>query len=179
MCKTHWLQNFRLRFLHYDYQHQCWRTMFWNTYCNTKLGHWSNRAMLTVNNNIQLIIYLLYNRKLKLWCGSFITAGVIHRLIYFGGYGPLRVDTAREVNNSKSFMVDEASWVSRKILEINLQLQLLHRRAGLYLDISLKATIGSEYFQFWGWNNEVQMFEPESATWTEPQTQVKKTRIDY
>ncbi|KAK9965407.1 hypothetical protein ABG768_004500 [Culter alburnus] len=64
-------------------------------------------------------------------------------LIYFGGYGPLRVDTAREVNNSKSFMVDEASW----------------------------ATIGSEYFQFWGWNNEVQMFEPESATWTEPQTQ--------
>ncbi|ROL52198.1 Kelch domain-containing protein 1 [Anabarilius grahami] len=66
-----------------------------------------------------------------------------HMLIYFGGYGPLRVDTAREVNNSKSFMVDEASW----------------------------ATIGSEYFQFWGWNNEVQMFEPESATWTEPQTQ--------
>lgn len=71
-------------------------------------------------------------------------------------------------------MVDEASWVSRKILEINLQLQLLHRRTGLYLDISLKATIGSEFFQFWGWNNEVQMFEPESATWTEPQTQVKK-----
>lgn len=129
--------------------------------------------MLTVNI-IQLIIYLLYNRKLKLWCGNFITAGVIHRLIYFGGYGPLRVDTAQEVNSSKSFMVDEASWVSRKILEINLQLQLLHRRTGLYLDISLKATIGSEFFQFWGWNNEVQMFEPESATWTEPQTQVKK-----
>ncbi|XP_051770310.1 kelch domain-containing protein 1-like isoform X3 [Ctenopharyngodon idella] len=66
-----------------------------------------------------------------------------NRLIYFGGYGPLRVDTAQEVNSSKSFMVDEAS----------------------------RATIGSEFFQFWGWNNEVQMFEPESATWTEPQTQ--------
>ncbi|XDV44747.1 hypothetical protein PO909_012987 [Leuciscus waleckii] len=63
-----------------------------------------------------------------------------NRLIYFGGYG---CKSVREVNNSKSFMVDEASW----------------------------ATIGSEFFLFWGWNNEVHMFEPESATWTEPQTQ--------
>ncbi|KAF4106738.1 kelch domain-containing protein 1-like isoform X2 [Onychostoma macrolepis] len=63
-----------------------------------------------------------------------------NRLIYFGGYG---CKTVREVNNSKSFMVDEASW----------------------------ATVGSDFFQFWGWNNEVHMFEPVSATWTEPQTQ--------
>uniref|UniRef100_A0A671NZ20 Kelch domain-containing protein 1-like n=1 Tax=Sinocyclocheilus anshuiensis TaxID=1608454 RepID=A0A671NZ20_9TELE len=54
-----------------------------------------------------------------------------NRLIYFGGYG---CKTVREVNNSKSFMVDETS-------------------------------------RFWGWNNEVHMFEPVTATWTEPQTQ--------
>ncbi|XP_036428871.1 kelch domain-containing protein 1-like isoform X1 [Colossoma macropomum] len=49
----------------------------------------------------------------------------------------------RQVSNFKSFTVDETSW----------------------------AVIGSEFFQFWGWNNEVYMFEPSSATWTEPQTQ--------
>ncbi|XP_016110488.1 kelch domain-containing protein 1-like isoform X2 [Sinocyclocheilus grahami] len=63
-----------------------------------------------------------------------------NRLIYFGGYG---CKTVREVNNSKSFMVDETS----------------------------RVTIGSDIFQFWGWNNEVHMFEPVTATWTEPQTQ--------
>ncbi|XP_051968647.1 kelch domain-containing protein 1-like [Xyrauchen texanus] len=63
-----------------------------------------------------------------------------NRLIYFGGYGS---KTLREVNNSKSFIIDETSWT----------------------------TVGSELFQFWGWNKEVHMFEPESATWTEPQTQ--------
>ncbi|XP_050979994.1 kelch domain-containing protein 1 isoform X5 [Labeo rohita] len=62
-----------------------------------------------------------------------------NRLIYFGGYG---CKTVREVNNSKSFMVDEASWATN--------------RSGL---------------QYWGWNNEVHMFEPVSATWTEPLTQ--------
>ncbi|KAK2876635.1 hypothetical protein Q8A67_020731 [Cirrhinus molitorella] len=62
-----------------------------------------------------------------------------NRLIYFGGYG---CKTVREINNSKSFMVDEASW----------------------------ATIRSDFVQYWGWNNEVHMFEPVSATWTEPLT---------
>lgn len=38
----------------------------------------------------------------------------------------------------------------------------------------LQATVGSDLFQFWGWNNEVHMFEPVSATWTEPLTQVKE-----
>lgn len=58
-------------------------------------------------------------------------------------FGGYGCKTVREVNNYKNFMVDEASW----------------------------ATIGSEFFKFSGWNNEVHMFEPESATWTEPQTQ--------
>ncbi|XP_056627484.1 kelch domain-containing protein 1 [Triplophysa dalaica] len=63
-----------------------------------------------------------------------------NRLIYFGGYG---CKTLSQINNSKTFLLDETSW----------------------------ATIGSEVFQFWGWNNEVYMFEPASATWTKPQTQ--------
>ncbi|XP_073722870.1 kelch domain-containing protein 1 isoform X1 [Misgurnus anguillicaudatus] len=63
-----------------------------------------------------------------------------NRLIYFGGYSG---KMAREINNSKKFIVNETSWT----------------------------TIGSDVFQFWGWNNEVHMFEPESATWTEPHTQ--------
>ncbi|MCI4384162.1 hypothetical protein PGIGA_G00035570 [Pangasianodon gigas] len=62
------------------------------------------------------------------------------RLIYFGGYG---WKTVREINNYKSFTVDETSWV----------------------------TNGRVFFRFWGWNNEVHIFEPDSATWTEPQTQ--------
>ncbi|XP_026887727.2 kelch domain-containing protein 1-like isoform X1 [Electrophorus electricus] len=62
------------------------------------------------------------------------------RLIYFGGYG---CKTASEVNDFKSFTVDEASW----------------------------PTAGDVLFRFWGWNNEVHVFEPDSATWTEPRTQ--------
>lgn len=62
------------------------------------------------------------------------------RLIYFGGYG---CKTIQEVNNSKSFAVDESSWV----------------------------TIGTPFFRFWGWNNEVNVFDTNSATWSEPETQ--------
>ncbi|XP_010902631.1 kelch domain-containing protein 1 [Esox lucius] len=61
------------------------------------------------------------------------------RLIYFGGYG---CKTIREVNNSKSFAVDETSW----------------------------ATIGTVSFRFWGWNNEVHVFDPSTVTWSEPET---------
>uniref|UniRef100_W5KFX4 Kelch domain-containing protein 1-like n=1 Tax=Astyanax mexicanus TaxID=7994 RepID=W5KFX4_ASTMX len=58
-------------------------------------------------------------------------------------FGGYSCKSVREVSNFKSFTVDETSW----------------------------AMIGSEFFRFWGWNNEVHMFEPGSATWTEPHTQ--------
>lgn len=32
---------------------------------------------------------------------------------------------------------------------------------------------GRVLFRFWGWNNEVHVYEPYTATWTEPQIQVK------
>ncbi|XP_076856282.1 kelch domain-containing protein 1-like isoform X3 [Brachyhypopomus gauderio] len=62
------------------------------------------------------------------------------RLIYFGGYG---CKTVSEVNNVKSFTVNETSW----------------------------STAGGMLFRFWGWNSEVHVFEPNTATWTEPHTQ--------
>ncbi|XP_036404430.1 kelch domain-containing protein 1-like [Megalops cyprinoides] len=61
------------------------------------------------------------------------------RIIYFGGYGCKQL---REVNDSQSFITDEASW----------------------------ATIGTALFRFWGWNNEVHVYDPKTATWNEPQT---------
>ncbi|XP_023684317.1 kelch domain-containing protein 1 isoform X1 [Paramormyrops kingsleyae] len=57
------------------------------------------------------------------------------RLIYFGGYGHKRLG---EINDSKSFIVDEASWVEEV---------------------------------FWGWNNEVHVFDSRTNTWSEPPTQ--------
>uniref|UniRef100_A0A3P9A874 Kelch domain containing 1 n=1 Tax=Esox lucius TaxID=8010 RepID=A0A3P9A874_ESOLU len=56
------------------------------------------------------------------------------RLIYFGGYGHKQLD---EINNNRSFLMDESSWAE---------------------DI------------YWGWNNEVHMFDPTSARWCEPHT---------
>ncbi|XP_064811744.1 kelch domain-containing protein 1-like isoform X1 [Oncorhynchus masou masou] len=56
------------------------------------------------------------------------------RLIYFGGYGHKQLD---DINNNRSFLMDEVSWVD---------------------DI------------YWGWNNEVHMFDPTSASWSEPHT---------
>ncbi|XP_062330424.1 kelch domain-containing protein 1-like isoform X1 [Osmerus eperlanus] len=62
-----------------------------------------------------------------------------NRLIYFGGYG---CKTIREVNNSKSFTVDEMSLV----------------------------TTGNPFFRFWGWNNEVNVFDTLTSAWSEPET---------
>ncbi|KAL0969620.1 hypothetical protein UPYG_G00229930 [Umbra pygmaea] len=56
------------------------------------------------------------------------------RLIYFGGYGHKQLG---EINNNRTFLVDDASWAD----EI-----------------------------FWGWNNEVHIFDPRSASWFEPRT---------
>ncbi|XP_062382629.1 kelch domain-containing protein 1-like [Sardina pilchardus] len=58
-------------------------------------------------------------------------------------FGGYGCKTVREINNVKNFTVDHTSW----------------------------ATIGTVIFRFWGWNNEVHMFEPETNTWSEPQTQ--------
>ncbi|XP_028293465.1 kelch domain-containing protein 1 isoform X2 [Gouania willdenowi] len=58
------------------------------------------------------------------------------RLIYFGGYGHKQLTEFDSRN--KSFVIDEASWVT---------------------DI------------FWGWNNEVQIFDPVQATWSQPNIQ--------
>ncbi|XP_064185979.1 kelch domain-containing protein 1 isoform X4 [Anguilla rostrata] len=57
-----------------------------------------------------------------------------NRLIYFGGYGDKHF---RQLNNSRSFVVDEALWVEEV---------------------------------FWGWNNEVHIFNPSTASWSEPHT---------
>ncbi|KAM9462332.1 kelch domain-containing protein 1-like [Clarias gariepinus] len=62
------------------------------------------------------------------------------RLIYFGGYG---WKTVQDINNYKTFTIDETSWVMN----------------------------GRVLFRFWGWNNEVHVYEPYTATWTEPQIQ--------
>lgn len=63
------------------------------------------------------------------------------RLIYFGGYG---CKTVGEVQNgsSSSFVVEEMSWT----------------------------TIGGTLFRCWGWNNEVNVFDTESLTWSMPET---------
>ncbi|KAI1896426.1 hypothetical protein AGOR_G00094650 [Albula goreensis] len=61
------------------------------------------------------------------------------RIIYFGGYGCKQM---REVNDSRSFITDEISWV----------------------------TIGATLFRFWGWNNEVHVYDISTNTWSEPQT---------
>uniref|UniRef100_UPI0037E9B093 kelch domain-containing protein 1-like n=1 Tax=Semicossyphus pulcher TaxID=241346 RepID=UPI0037E9B093 len=63
------------------------------------------------------------------------------RLIYFGGYG---CKTIGEVQNtpSSNFIVEEMSWT----------------------------TIGNTLFRCWGWNNEVNVFDTHTATWSMPQT---------
>ncbi|XP_075896670.1 kelch domain-containing protein 1-like [Nelusetta ayraudi] len=64
------------------------------------------------------------------------------RIIYFGGYG---CKTMWDVQNTPTanFLVEEMSW----------------------------ATIGNTLFRFWGWNNEVHVFETRSGTWSHPETQ--------
>ncbi|XP_068161894.1 kelch domain-containing protein 1-like [Antennarius striatus] len=63
------------------------------------------------------------------------------RIIYFGGYG---CKTMGEVQNSSStnFILEEMSW----------------------------AMIGNALFRCWGWNNEVNIFDTHTATWTVPET---------
>ncbi|KAF7203989.1 kelch domain-containing protein 1 [Nothobranchius furzeri] len=64
------------------------------------------------------------------------------RLIYFGGYGCKTIGEVRNTSSS-SFTVEEMSW----------------------------ATIGDTLFRCWGWNNEVNVFDPQSSTWSKPETQ--------
>ncbi|XP_072546615.1 kelch domain-containing protein 1 isoform X2 [Salminus brasiliensis] len=56
------------------------------------------------------------------------------RIIYFGGYGHKLLS---EIDNPRTFIVDEASWAE---------------------DI------------FWGWNNEVHVFDSETKSWNDPKT---------
>uniref|UniRef100_A0A8D3CLK0 Kelch domain-containing protein 1 n=2 Tax=Scophthalmus maximus TaxID=52904 RepID=A0A8D3CLK0_SCOMX len=64
------------------------------------------------------------------------------RLIYFGGYGCKTIGEVRNTSTS-NFIVEEMSW----------------------------AMIGNTLFRCWGWNNEVHVFDTQTATWTKPQTQ--------
>lgn len=57
------------------------------------------------------------------------------KMIYFGGYGHKMLSELD--NGSRSFIVDETSWVGEL---------------------------------FWGWNNEVHVFDPEQSSWSQPQT---------
>ncbi|XP_059181369.1 kelch domain-containing protein 1-like [Centropristis striata] len=63
------------------------------------------------------------------------------RLIYFGGYGCKTVGEVQNTSTS-SFVMDEMSWI----------------------------TIGNTLFRCWGWNNEVSVFDTQSATWSTPET---------
>ncbi|KAK7919348.1 hypothetical protein WMY93_010632 [Mugilogobius chulae] len=67
--------------------------------------------------------------------------GVTDRLIYFGGYG---CKTVGDVQNGSpsSFIVEELSWT----------------------------TIGGTLFRCWGWNNEVNVFDTLTSTWSLPET---------
>ncbi|XP_054609066.1 kelch domain-containing protein 1-like [Dunckerocampus dactyliophorus] len=64
------------------------------------------------------------------------------RLIYFGGYG---CKTILEVRNAtlSTFVIEEMSWT----------------------------TIGDTLFRCWGWNNEVNVFDTHTTTWSVPETQ--------
>ncbi|KAM8888765.1 kelch domain-containing protein 1-like isoform 1-T1 [Synchiropus picturatus] len=64
------------------------------------------------------------------------------RIIYFGGYGCKTLGEARNTT-SANFVVEEMSWT----------------------------TIGNTLFRCWGWNNEVNVFDTLSATWSTPETQ--------
>ncbi|XP_062859473.1 kelch domain-containing protein 1-like [Trichomycterus rosablanca] len=57
-------------------------------------------------------------------------------------FGGYGYKTTRDVN-TKSFTVNETSW----------------------------STNGNAFLRYYGWNNEVHMFTPDSVTWSEPQTQ--------
>ncbi|KAA8581300.1 hypothetical protein FQN60_002881 [Etheostoma spectabile] len=63
------------------------------------------------------------------------------RLIYFGGYGCKTIGEVRNASTS-SFVMEEMSWT----------------------------TIGNTLFRCWGWNNEVYVFDIETATWSMPET---------
>ncbi|XP_008289728.1 kelch domain-containing protein 1-like [Stegastes partitus] len=63
------------------------------------------------------------------------------RLIYFGGYGCKTIGEVRNTTSS-SFVVDEMSWT----------------------------TIGDTLFRCWGWNNEVNVFDTNTLTWSQPET---------
>lgn len=63
------------------------------------------------------------------------------RLIYFGGYGCKTIGEVRNTS-STSFIIEEMSWT----------------------------TIGNTLFRCWGWNNEVNVFDPHTATWSTPET---------
>ncbi|KAJ3608048.1 hypothetical protein NHX12_025098 [Muraenolepis orangiensis] len=64
------------------------------------------------------------------------------RLIYFGGYC---CKTTQEVRATPplSFIVEETSWTA----------------------------IGPTFFRCWGWNNEVNVFDTQTHTWSSPETQ--------
>ncbi|XP_061911165.1 kelch domain-containing protein 1-like [Entelurus aequoreus] len=64
------------------------------------------------------------------------------RLVYFGGYG---CKTISEVRNmpSWSFVIEDMSWT----------------------------IIGGTLFRYWGWNNEVNVFDTRTRTWSVPDTQ--------
>ncbi|XP_008312206.1 kelch domain-containing protein 1-like [Cynoglossus semilaevis] len=64
------------------------------------------------------------------------------RLIFFGGYGCKTIGEVRNTSSS-SFVVEEMSWT----------------------------TIGDTLFRCWGWNNEVNVFDTHTASWSLPETQ--------
>lgn len=105
---------------------------------------------------------------------------VLYQLVSFIGLSTL-VDT--DAKQSERLTTPRALWLMRLAgwaerswkKNIKCTVTVVNRSRtswpGLNLNVSLQATNRSG-LQYWGWNNEVHMFEPVSATWTEPLTQV-------
>lgn len=87
------------------------------------------------------------------------------RLVYFGGYGHKRLTDVDSRN--RSFIVDEASWVICHWCCNTPSFLLSSYLLVIWLCLQVEDV-------FWGWNNEVHVFDPMNSSWSEPKTNVSK-----
>lgn len=83
------------------------------------------------------------------------------RLVYFGGYGHKVL--ADITSRNRNFILDETSWVPYPNQLEPTQNLLTSLRWWFCLQVD---------DLFWGWNNEVHVFDPVKGSWAEPQTHV-------
>lgn len=85
------------------------------------------------------------------------------RLVYFGGYGHKLLTDVDSRN--RSFIVDEASWVIFAGATTSTICPLSSYLLIIWLCLQVEDV-------FWGWNNEVHVFDPMNYSWSEPKTNV-------